>query len=258
MTLPTTRTTANTAAEHVADHNALHAEYNVPTHTHSGYEAAGSVTTHAAAADPHTGYVLESLIDAAGDLIVGTADNTVGRLAKGSALQVLQVNAGATALEWGTASGGGIAATLLDAKGDLIVASANDTAAKVAVGANGTVLTADSSQTAGVAWADPTLVVANRQTASYTLVLADSGKVVEMNVASGNNLTVPLNSSVAFAVGTVIELWQYGAGQTTVVATGGVTIRSSGGKLKLTGQYSGASLRKVGTDEWSLIGDITT
>lgn len=35
-TLPTDRTTSNTAAEHVADHNALHAEYTTPTHTHSG------------------------------------------------------------------------------------------------------------------------------------------------------------------------------------------------------------------------------
>src|SRR5688500_16577208 len=155
MTLPTNRTTANTAAEHVADHNTLHAEHNVPTHTHAGYEAAGTVTTHAAAADPHTGYVLESLIDAAGALIVGPADTAVARLAKGTRLQVLQVNSGAAALEWGTPSGGGIASTLLDAKGDLVAASADNTAAKVTVGANGTVLTADSTQTAGVAWVDP-------------------------------------------------------------------------------------------------------
>ncbi len=101
-------------------------------------------------------------------------------------------------------------------------------------------------------------VVANRQTASYGLVLADAGKVVEMNVASGNNLTGPLNSTQAFPVGTCIELFQYGAGQTTVVATGGVTIRSSGGKLKLTGQYSAGSLRKIATDEWCLVGDIAT
>ena len=51
--------------------------------------------------------VLASLIDAAGDLLVGTADNTAGRLAKGSALQTLRVNAGATALEWATPSSGG-------------------------------------------------------------------------------------------------------------------------------------------------------
>lgn len=101
-------------------------------------------------------------------------------------------------------------------------------------------------------------VTADRKTGSYTLTIDDNNKVIEMNVAGANNLTVPTNASVAFAVGTVIELFQYGAGQTTVVASGGVTIRSSGGKLKLTGQYSGASLRKIATDEWSLVGDITT
>jgi hypothetical protein len=101
------------------------------------------------------------------------------------------------------------------------------------------------------------LVAANTQTDSYTLVLADAGKVVEMNKATANNLTIPLNSSVAFSVGTVIELFQLGAGQTTVVATGGVTIQSPDGKLKLTGQYSGASLRKRATDTWSLVGDIS-
>jgi hypothetical protein len=124
-----------------------------------------------------------------------------------------------------------------------------------------TVLATDAEVTAAIAahaaeTAAHTTVAANRQTASYSLVVADAGKVVEMNVASANNLTVPLNATQAFPVGTVIELLQYGAGQTTIVATGGVTIRSSGGKLKLTGQYSGASLRKIATDEWSLVGDL--
>ena len=97
----------------------------------------------------------------------------------------------------------------------------------------------------------------NTRTSSYTLVLADSGKVVEMNVASVNNLTVPPNSSVAFPIGTIIEIVQLGAGQTTIVADSGVTIRSPSGKLKLTGQYSSASLRKRATNEWMLIGDIS-
>jgi len=100
------------------------------------------------------------------------------------------------------------------------------------------------------------LVVANRQTASYTLVLSDADKLVEMNVASANNLTVPLNSSVAFSTGTQILLAQYGAGQTTIVATSGVTIRSNGAKLKLNAQYSGATLVKIGENEWYLFGDI--
>jgi hypothetical protein len=100
------------------------------------------------------------------------------------------------------------------------------------------------------------LIVTNRQTASYTLVLGDADKLVEINNASANNLTVPLNSSVAFATGTQILLAQYGAGQTTIVATSGVTIRSNGGKLKLNVQYSGATLIKIDTNEWYLFGDI--
>ena len=98
----------------------------------------------------------------------------------------------------------------------------------------------------------------NTQTNSYTLVLTDAEKVVEMNVTGANNLTVPPNSSVPFPLYTTIPITQLGAGQTTIVAGAGVTIRSSGSKLKLTGQYSGAFLYKRGTDEWVLQGDITT
>ena len=100
------------------------------------------------------------------------------------------------------------------------------------------------------------LVTTNRQTASYTLVIGDADKLVEINNASANNLTVPLNSSVAFSTGTQILLAQYGAGQTTIVATSGVTIRSNGAKLKLNAQYSGATLIKIDTNEWYLFGDI--
>jgi hypothetical protein len=147
---------------------------------------------------------------------------------------------------------------LLDAKGDLIAATAADTPARLAVGTDGYILTADSAEATGLKYVAPWIVTANRQTDSYTLVLGDAGKVIEMNKATANNLTVPLNATVPYEVGTIVELFQYGAGQTTVVATGGVTIRSSGGKLKLTGQYSAASLRKIATDEWSLVGDIST
>lgn len=98
----------------------------------------------------------------------------------------------------------------------------------------------------------------NAQTGTtYTLVAGDAGKMITMSNASANTLTVPPNSSVAFATNTRIDVIQYGAGQTSIAAGSGVTIRSSGSKLKLTGQYSGASLWKKGTDEWILIGDIT-
>jgi hypothetical protein len=101
-------------------------------------------------------------------------------------------------------------------------------------------------------------ITTNTQTASYSLVLADNGKLILMNVATANNLTIPLNSSINFPVGTKIDVQQIGAGQTTIVATGGVTINSAGGALKLRLQYSGATLVQTATDVWSLFGDITT
>lgn len=97
----------------------------------------------------------------------------------------------------------------------------------------------------------------NSQTGTtYTLVLADIYRRVEMNNASANTLTVPPNSSVAFAIGAEIEVVQMGAGQTTIAAGAGVTIRSASGNLKITGQYAGAVLSKRATDEWVLIGSL--
>ena len=102
------------------------------------------------------------------------------------------------------------------------------------------------------------LAAINAQTASYTLVLTDRFKWVTMNNASANNLTVPLNSSVAFPTGTQITVEQLGAGLTTIVATGGVTLRSRGGALKSGGQYAVIVLTKVASDTWNVTGDITT
>ena len=96
----------------------------------------------------------------------------------------------------------------------------------------------------------------NAQTASYTLVLTDRNKLVEISNASANNLTVPLNSSVAYPVGSQITILQTGAGQTTIVATVGVTINATPG-LKLRTQWSSATLVKRATDTWVAIGDLT-
>ena len=122
-------------------------------------------------------------------------------------------------------------------------------------GTSGTSGNTGSSGTSGTS--GTTLVITNRQTASYSLVLSDASKLVEMNVGSANNLTIPLNSSQSFATGTQILVTQYGVGQTTIVPTGGVTLRSLGAATKMNGQYSSAVLIKIGTDEWDLFGNIT-
>jgi hypothetical protein len=99
------------------------------------------------------------------------------------------------------------------------------------------------------------LIVANVQTASYTLALTDAGDVVEMNVATANTLTIPPNSSVAFPIGTVIEVFQVGVGQCTITPGAGVTILSDGGVTKTAGQYATVGLRKRNTNQWVLSGD---
>lgn len=77
-----------------------------------------------------------------------------GLTALGSALQVLRTNAGATAMEWATASSGSVATdAIFDAKGDLAVGTGADTAARLAVGTNGQFLKADSTQSTGLIWA---------------------------------------------------------------------------------------------------------
>ena len=96
----------------------------------------------------------------------------------------------------------------------------------------------------------------NAQTGTtYTTVLADQSKLVTLNNASAITLTIPANSSVAYPIGTQIDLSQFGAGQVTVAGAGGVTVNSASG-LKLKSQYSSASCIKVGTDTWLLVGDL--
>ncbi len=62
-------------------------------------------------------------------------------------------------------------------------------------------------------------------------------------------LTTPTNTAVAFPIGTRIDLPPHGAGQ-VIIGGSGVTICSSRSKLKLAGQYSGATQWKGGTNEW--------
>ena len=96
----------------------------------------------------------------------------------------------------------------------------------------------------------------NAQVASYTLVIADAGKQVEVSSASGVTLTVPTNAVAAFPIGTTIIIVQTGAGQITVAGSAGVTVNATPG-LKLYGQWSTALLLKRATDTWLLSGDLS-
>jgi hypothetical protein len=93
-------------------------------------------------------------------------------------------------------------------------------------------------------------------TTSQVLVMDHWNAAIGMNAAGATTITVPPNSSVAFPVGTIIEVTRLGAGTVTFVAGAGVTLRSRGGLLGIGPQYGTVRLRKRATDEWVLTGDL--
>jgi hypothetical protein len=103
-----------------------------------------------------------------------------------------------------------------------------------------------------------TKVPINAQTGTtYTLVLADAGKLVTSDNAAAVTITVPPDTDVAFAIGTRIDVLSIGAGLTTLAQGSGVTINSKEGNLTLTAQGSAATLIKAATDVWWLVGDLS-
>jgi len=87
------------------------------------------------------------------------------------------------------------------------------------------------------------------RTGAYTLALSDEFSVVSMNAGTAVNVTVPANSSVAFPIGTIVNVYNQSAQTVTVVAAGGVTVRNAGPVT----QFQEVSLRKRGTDEWVMV-----
>jgi hypothetical protein len=100
----------------------------------------------------------------------------------------------------------------------------------------------------------------NEQTGtSYTPVLADQYQVlITRSNASASTLTIPLNSSVAFATGTVITVLNKGAGVVTISGAGGVTVTSGGATSAspTLAQYKSCALIKLATDSWYVVGAI--
>lgn len=100
----------------------------------------------------------------------------------------------------------------------------------------------------------------NAQTGTtYTFVLTDRDDLVTASNASAQTYTIPLNSSVAFPTGSLVNLIQIGAGQVTIQGSGGVTVLSTAATVatpKTRAQYSVITLIKAGTDSWYVTGDI--
>lgn len=149
--------------------------------------------------------------------------------------------------------------TILTTKGDVIVAQSSATLNRLPVGANDTVLTADSAQTNGVKWAVlpvTTLDISftNVTGATYNLAAGDLNKLVRFDNANTVTVTVPPS---IFASGDQVHVQQVGAGQVQLEQGAGVTITSTTGTgPDLRAQYSAASIICTGTNAFTVIGDI--
>lgn len=95
----------------------------------------------------------------------------------------------------------------------------------------------------------------NAQTnTTYTPVLADNNKIITLDNVDPITLTIPTNASVTYPIGAEINLYNKGVGQVSIVGDTGVTVYSSSGS-KLRVQYSLATVIKLDTNTWVLIGD---
>jgi hypothetical protein len=172
----------------------------------------------------------------------------------------------------GTAKHAGFVRDVSDAKWKLFKDVATEPSTTVAFGegsldalAVGALEATTVTPSSGVVFSDgtqtkeaaPSRTPIIQKTDSYTLsALTERDSLIEVAKATATTITIPLNSAVAFPVGTSIDILQTSTGQVTIAGDAGVTVNSTPG-LKLRTQWSTATLFKRATNTWVVYGDLT-
>jgi hypothetical protein len=95
----------------------------------------------------------------------------------------------------------------------------------------------------------------NAQTGTtYTPVATDLGKLITMNNAAAQTVTLPQDSDLTWAIGKWCEFAVIGAGQVTWVAGTGATLLKSGLTAKSGGQGARLGAQKISANTWQLFG----
>ena len=154
---------------------------------------------------------------------------------------------------------GGVSVTSLVKVADASVLPTNDSYVKRT--ADGGIKATDATEvtevttlqqvTASLA-ANKQVAISRTLTAAGNLALTDIGKMIVFNTASSTSqstITIPLNSSVAFPIGSWVDICSISSGIGTKVLAGDVSINIRG-KINVMPGYGVIRLLKIGTDEW--------
>ena len=194
--------------------------------------------------DP-AGSVSKGIVDSKGDLLVGSANDTVDNLPVGSNNYVLVADSAQTlGIKWAALPGATTSVAGIVQLNDGYAS----TSTTIAPTANALKSVYELSERKA-------LTINPQSGTSYTLVATDAdSKMVQFTSSSSVTVTVPAST---FTAGQQINLTRYGTGSVTVQGGAGVTVNSTP-SLILRARYSAATLVCIDASTFVLYGDLYT